>query len=527
MTAYLRVTRQIVEVLATGTPDLRVTRQIVEVLAAPPQPQIRVTRQIVEAIGSPYTGGEIDVSAADALSLTQTAIASVGGLQQAADTLSMTQTVSVVHKRLLQPVADLLTLNQSLSTVFKLLNQPCLDTLSLGDTVTCLFRNLNPSVADTLAFTDTVGLAEASRYPSVADALSFTGTATVAVASLLPAVSDALTFADAANGTTHAPIAASAADILSLSQAVSYTAPIVLSVQDELAGSQPIYNPNTGITTLVGLQDAVQVAVIHNTPYAITDRLSFGEQVIGSVLHADAIACLASDALTLVDAALVNQVPIAADVLALTDAATATVEKVFHDALALADVATFNQVAVPAATDVLPIDHSVAFVLVRSDYRFIYTPFVGEGTAGNPTPPGPLVGPTASAARGCRFVYPPSSPTCSVWLRSPEFGNKDRLQFTRISRETRGGTLIVFADPMWPKIQTKVLTFTGLSQATAESLQDFIMQHLGLEVGFVDWEGRYWTGVITNTTDPVIQDGRGRLFTVSLEFECELATWTP
>jgi hypothetical protein len=156
----------------------------------------------------------------------------------------------------------------------------------------------------------------------------------------------------------------------------------------------------------------------------------------------------------------------------------------------------------------------------------VYTPFVGTGAAGNATPPGPLVGPTEGIGT-CRFVYPTTSPTVTVPLRSPEFGNKDRLQFNRISRESRGGTLIVFADPMWPKVETQVLTFIGLSFTQSQALLSFIQAHLGLEVGFVDWEGRYWTGIITNTTDPVVQDGRGAMYTASLEFECQLATWVP
>ena len=54
--------------------------------------------------------------------------------------------------------------------------------------------------------------------------------------------------------------------------------------------------------------------------------------------------------------------------------------------------------------------------------------------------------------------------TDSVTLRAPNLGNKDRLSFNRIVRETRGGTLIVFADPIWPKLETLVLTFSGLQR---------------------------------------------------------------
>jgi hypothetical protein len=109
-------------------------------------------------------------------------------------------------------------------------------------------------------------------------------------------------------------------------------------------------------------------------------------------------------------------------------------------------------------------------------------------------------------------------------LRNPELGNKDRLQFNRISRETRGGTLIVYADSIWPKIQVQVLTFTGLSKEQAAGLLTFMSVHLGREIGFVDWEHRLWRGVITNPNDAVVQDGRGCMYSASLEFEGALVT---
>ena len=76
---------------------------------------------------------------------------------------------------------------------------------------------------------------------------------------------------------------------------------------------------------------------------------------------------------------------------------------------------------------------------------------------------------------------------------------------------------------MWPKVQTQVLTFSGLKEQEARSLLDFMAAHLGMEVGYVDWESRLWTGIITNPTEAMVQDGIG-MFTVSFEFEGELVT---
>jgi hypothetical protein len=88
-------------------------------------------------------------------------------------------------------------------------------------------------------------------------------------------------------------------------------------------------------------------------------------------------------------------------------------------------------------------------------------------------------------------------------------------------RETRGGTLVVFADPIWPKIQSLVLNFSDLRSDQAQRLLAFLDAHLGEEVGVYDWEHRYWTGVIMTPADPVVQDGRDS-FSASFEFEGEL-----
>jgi len=112
-------------------------------------------------------------------------------------------------------------------------------------------------------------------------------------------------------------------------------------------------------------------------------------------------------------------------------------------------------------------------------------------------------------------------------LRAPNLGNRDRFQMNRISRETRGGTLVVFADSMWPKIQTLVLDFSGLTWAEVSGLNTFMDDHLGQEIGMIDWEHRFWSGVITKLDDPIVQDGRGCKYSVGFEFEGELAEYLP
>ena len=156
-----------------------------------------------------------------------------------------------------------------------------------------------------------------------------------------------------------------------------------------------------------------------------------------------------------------------------------------------------------------------------------YHPFVGGGSTEHPSLI--LVGPMIGIVAPLQFIWPINNTkvTDYVTLRPPEFGNKDTLTFNRINRETRGGTLIIFANPIWPKIQTLALTFTGLRQIEVQDLFDFLLDHLGVEIGLIDWESRCWKGVLTTTTNPITEDSWNN-YTVNLEFEGELIlNWTP
>jgi hypothetical protein len=291
------------------------------------------------------------------------------------------------------------------------------------------------------------------------------------------------------------------------------------------------YDPVTGelIPYYIGLQDQADVSVIRYAPYTATSILSLSDQSLGVLLHADAKAGNVTDALAVTQSAVVEQWPFfrashhAANSLLLTQTAEVAVVKLASSTLALTHTAvvTTYRAARPAA-DTLNLTHAVGFMLISADVLHQYHPFIGEGSG--PTPP-PASCPTPVAGIGeCRLCYPVSSPTVFVTLGSPEFGNRDRLQFNRISRETRGGTLIVFADPIWPKVQTAALTFSALSSTQVQNYLTFVKDHLGLEVGFVDWEGFYWKGVIMNPTEPTAQDDKTG-HTVSFEFEGESAVW--
>lgn len=150
-----------------------------------------------------------------------------------------------------------------------------------------------------------------------------------------------------------------------------------------------------------------------------------------------------------------------------------------------------------------------------------YSPTLGSSSDPNaPTPPPASLGVISKATQVTLF-YPTVSPTSTVIIRAPEYGDRHRLQFERINRETRGGTLEIFADPAWPKLEILEASFTGLKEAEAQAVLDFFTLTLGLEVGFVDWHGRTWHGVIVSPDAQLIRARRG-IVDLSFEFEGEV-----
>jgi len=128
---------------------------------------------------------------------------------------------------------------------------------------------------------------------------------------------------------------------------------------------------------------------------------------------------------------------------------------------------------------------------------------------------------TACLGDGIILTYPFDSPTHTITLRNPDFGNLDRLEFTRINRESRGGTLIVFRDEDWPIAERQSYQFSSLSRSHIIHLHDFLSASLGQEIGLLDHENRQWKGVILNPEADTAQQGR-ESFIAQFDFEGDL-----
>ena len=469
----------------------------------------------------------------DALSLSETAIGDY--CKVATDSLVLSDDADFEFVRL---IADILVLSDD-ATVIGVFGREVHDFLTFGDAAN-LDREIDVSATDALSLIEQAG----AVFEAV-DTLTLSDTAT-AVSSLV--AYDTLIFVELAEITRDR---VSASDTPILVDVASYNITRYVSTRDYLTldeyawpgfhrvtatdALQTSYidiDPETFETFTVyeGLQDTAVISIVYFAPKEVEDHLSFGESAVAIKILAAAIAATASDNLVLTDESRTNVTLSAVDSFSPIDTAQAVVAKLLEDELSLLDTASFNVNRNSlAASDSLELSESVLWYNQLEDYLCVYHPFAGTGPSSAPTPPPlELEGPISGITVPFQLVYPVTGPfSDTLSLRAPNLGNRDKLQMNRISRETRGGTLIVFADPMWPKIQTLALDFSGLTEIEASGLHTFMDDHLGQEIGILDWEHRFWKGVITDLAKPIVQDGRGCKYSVGFEFEGEMATYDP
>lgn len=113
-----------------------------------------------------------------------------------------------------------------------------------------------------------------------------------------------------------------------------------------------------------------------------------------------------------------------------------------------------------------------------------------------------------------RFIYNGTN----YDFRRPAMGNLDELSFQRVNRNSRGGDLILFRDPDWPKTEVLNLTFDFAEESEGRRLLNFVKETTGKEIQYRDHENRLWAGFIQNPDATLVQDGRAT-YTLNILFE--------
>lgn len=436
-----------------------------------------------------YAGQEYEVSASNVLSVTQAAVC-VNLHAYAVSALAITDFAETREKY--RSGESTLAMTSTASTEIV---HSALSTLTLTDLASC--NNVGKVVESILELTDEARITNI-RVFSETSVLEFTQEVTSNIKML--SVEDIIAVSDSLN--VLRPWYATALSELTTVELV-FDLDLFDFVEVESGLSQSVSY------LLVGIKNASSI-------------ISFSDSASGTNVQADGIDCDATSTLSLVSTALTNKTAASNTVLALTSVASAELSNVQAESELdeLGVEADFLITRNQTATSPIEVTQSVAFVLEQANTKCTYSPFVGGTSDPNaPTPP-PVTYTAAGPTSGFRLQYPyQGTVTDELILRMPNLGNLDRLAMTRINRETRGGTLIVFANPIWPKVQTLLLSFSGLSNTQAQDLLTFMDNYLGQKIRLIDWEDREWVGVIVNPSDPIVQDGPGCQKTASFEFE--------
>ncbi len=306
---------------------------------------------------------------------------------------------------------------------------------------------------------------------------------------------------------------------LSLSHDLHVARPWYVSASNVLQETHQELDPETLeiIEVTTGLSTSASANAIWNL--AADSILSIGQDVNYAYIAPGGIIVSAENTLELMQDAWRTELGLASNALSLAHSVTGDAGPLLGSQLDLEQSAGVTVVRNRSLESELELGQAVTYILVKQGAVELcdYAPAIGGGPI-----PASLQGPYPGVTSPFALIFPATGePTDNVELRPPNLGNKDRLSFDRINRETRGGTLTVFADPDWPKVQTLVLSFSALYQDEAQDLLRFIRDHLGLEIRLSDWEQRIWKGVITTPDEPIIQDGKDS-FSASFEFEGEL-----
>ena len=187
------------------------------------------------------------------------------------------------------------------------------------------------------------------------------------------------------------------------------------------------------------------------------------------------------------------------------------------DIISFSQLITTSHDFVRVVEDANFIEHSMTYYIDNGCNRKQYARFIGEGSA-------PVI-PPQRLVFNANMALESISTNDLLILRNPETDDNDRLGFSRINRETRGGELNVFADPNWAEVNTLLFTITALADGTRSQCPDvinttleFFQSTLGEEIFLHDWTGTSWRGVVTTPNEVATEDSDG-WWTLAFEFE--------
>lgn len=296
-----------------------------------------------------------------------------------------------------------------------------------------------------------------------------------------------------------------------------------VSAASGLVFSQAVSNPPTNVAAISTLQFGSTVVSSFKTPTP-SNNLVFGQNVARRVVDKAAVSSLVfshtpqkihikaaatshagvSGLVFSQSAKITTEVDVLPSALVFGQSAAADAVKELTSSLVFGNTVAELGVIPRTATSGLRFSHqfmSVAGVISTCTYN----PQMGGGSI---SPGMDRYGPFLQAKQVIELLFPFTTPTTGLQLRSPEFGDRRQYSADRIFRETSGGELVVFRDDEWATQDNISVQIRGVKETLARQYLAFVDASLGKPIRYVDHEGRAWKALIVSTSDPLVRNSR-------------------
>lgn len=253
-------------------------------------------------------------------------------------------------------------------------------------------------------------------------------------------------------------------------------------------------------------------------PLTASSAITFTQTNNRFIVFADAIALTGQSTINFTQRAIFPIPLTAGNTVTFTHSADGNAGKSGTSVIEFTQTVVANHWRSVTASNTINFQHGFSAIQFRDGIPVIglggcdatktYSPYAGgDSPVIRPIPP-------ALERHSDVILFTPTGPICgatsSITLRTPNFGDRDRNQYNRVNRESRGGSLTIFRDPKWPKIRTLVMDFSGLKDSEVDNILTFLEDTLGQQIGFRDWNGRVWTGIITTPDATITRTGTNR-----------------
>lgn len=325
-------------------------------------------------------------------------------------------------------------------------------------------------------------------------------------------INDSIAFSDPTSGPkTHTD---QQSDIVAFSDLATFTASRSLSISDSIAFAHSTLG--SGKTHDEVVEDSI---ILVDDPHGdrgqfLSDSITFTEDVslAGSIYN-----LTASTTVTFSHFALRQFDVVASDTITFS-------HLVGRGSIGTpADGVTFNDSAVaekirPTST-AISFSHTVTregFVRVvtpATSITFVHAAYADTSKVGCDSYSTPL-----GIRSQLTLSYPVNSPTSTLNLRIPKFGDTKRLIAKFKIKRTLAGFPRVSRVTSWPQIEVLRFTIEALTQTQRDDFIAFIELTAGLNIRLLDHENVNWSGIIIDPTVEVTDEGRGCQYQLAFSF---------